>query len=714
MNLAKRIALVLVSAAIASCGLEKPIVYNQAGRVAEAGLQRANPPIKDLAEHNRDLREEAGEQVTTAPGRQGSGVVGEINVDKTLSKGNGAGPNAPKAPTSAVKLDFFGASLREVVAAFMDYLKQPFSFQDSFKDRKVNLYFDANATRDELIQLFEALLENYGVKLRYSSGIYYVGSLDDKGAPLQQPSPLGIGDAIGVFRLNFVDAKEFQTLAKQVVRFPDKISVLPGNVVVVMSTGTDVRAVRTLRDDLDIPVFAGKYVLIYAPRYLSAASVIALLDSGLALLSGVGGQGTTKQFEAKQIPETERITIVAANKTARDLVVQILNQSDVAGASYRRVFQYVLVTQSPADIVTGLNLLVKAVIKSPGEVNIVPDKVSNSLFVYASPEEYVEIRKLLSRMDYRPPAVYIDMIIAEVDLTNAMQYGVEYFLKGSGKWLASADQRLGFDVATTGGLAVGIISAANNFATLQLLGTQTSFTLLSSPKLVVRNGASAKILVGSEQPVIQTKVNTSVSVGNANTVIQPEYKKIGLEMEVTPYVSSTNDVRLVIKLKDTAITGQVLLAGDQYPILANRELSTDLVTADGRTVFLGGIRRQDVTDSSTRIPGPADLPGVGVAFRNKNMNNTGSELIILATATVILDQQGADIVTRAIVRAARESFRDLRELGQPANAAAAKTSATPTSDTPAASPAQPAKADAKASTTQPAAAGVPKSTPTTR
>jgi hypothetical protein len=165
--------------------------------------------------------------------------------------------------------------------------------------------------------------------------------------------------------------------------------------------------------------------------------------------------------------------------------------------------------------------------------------------------------------------------------------------------------------------------------------------------------------VGSEQPVIKTKVNTGVTVG-VNTVIEPEYKKIGLEMEVTPFVASTNEVRLVIKIKDTAITGNVLLAGDRYPILANRELNTDLVTSDGRTVFLGGIRRQDATDTSTRIPGPGDLPVAGAAFRNKQMDSTGSELIILATATVMLDQQGADLVTGAVLRASSKSMPDLR------------------------------------------------------
>lgn len=92
-----------------------------------------------------------------------------------------------------------------------------------------------------------------------------------------------------------------------------------------------------------------------------------------------------------------------------------------------------------------------------------------------TPDEFAEIRKLLMRMDYRPPSVQIDVTIAEVDLTNSMQYGVEWYLKSTGNWLADVTTNLG---AALPQLSAGVISPNNSYATLQLLGAETSFPAL--------------------------------------------------------------------------------------------------------------------------------------------------------------------------------------------------------------------------------------------
>lgn len=650
----------LLAAALAGCALMEPIQPNRAGSVARERLEARDPELSALEVHNREAREAQNEAVMQSPARAGSGLLGEVDVGRALSMAPAAA--GKQGPASRVTMTFSDVSLKDIVTVFMkDYLKQPFTFQESFKDRKANLYFDALATRQDLIRLFDTLLENYGVRLRYSGGVYLVGASDDKAGPQQQPSPLGIGDAVGVVRLNFVEARDFLNLARQVVKYPDKLSILPGNVLVVNSTSTDVRAVRALVEDIDVSAFSGKYILIYAPRHLSAASLLALLENAQGQLAGA--QTGSKQFETKQIPDSERLAIVAANPAARDLVLRLLAESDAPDANQRRVFQYSLGTQVALDILVNVNALLKSVVKSPAEVTVVADKVSNSLFIYASPQEYAEIAKLLARMDFRPPSVQIEMTIAEVNLSDSMQYGVELFLQRANSTQASFGSYFGAPLVESGtnrvlGGALNLVQGLNRYATLQLIGNETSFTLLSNPRLVVKNGATAKITVAQEQPVI--KARTQVNVSGGATTIEPEFKKVGLEMEVTPTVSSDNVVRMVIKLRDTTIVGTAVLGTDAYPILATRELSTDLVVADGRTIFLGGIRRQNINDKSNRLPGLSGLPGIGALFRDKRQETNGQELIILATPTVMLDQFGADTVTRALLRAATIEFRELR------------------------------------------------------
>ena len=653
-----RVLLLVTVFLLSGCSLFEPMVKLQAGKIADRVLDAGKSDLEGAAEHNREQRKGREGEIMSAPARPGAGLVGEMDVGK-VAAGTTAGGGTKKArKAQPVRLEFTDTSLKDIIVVFLqDYLKQPYSFEDSFKDKKANLYFNAEATPGDLIALFDTLLENYGVRLRYSGGVYLVGAVDEKAPPALGPSPIGIGDAVGVFRLNFIEASGFLQLAKQVAKKPDKVTSLPGNVVVVSSTSTDVRAVATLLADVDVPTFSNKKVLVYIPRYLSAASMAAVLEAYQTQLSGP--QTGSKQFEAKQILESEKVVIVAANAVARDLVLQFLAQTDVVNANQRRVYQYSLGTQLAVDLKVNLDLLIKASIKNQTEISVVPDKSSNSLFIYATPDEFAEIRKLLMRLDYRPPSVQIDVAIAEVNLSNNMQYGVEWYLKSTGNWLADVTTNLGIPSAA---MVASIIAPNNTYATLQLLGSETSFSLLSNPKIVVKNGATAKINVGKEQPVIKSK-NINNNSGGANTIIEPEYKKIGLELEVTPWVTQENEVRMIIKVRDTAIVDTVRLGGltgDEYPVLANREVITELVTGDGKTIFLGGIRKQDSGDSGDKLPGLGDMQFLGALFRNRKMVDAGQELIILATPTIMLDQQGADLITNAMLKAARREFNDPR------------------------------------------------------
>ena len=648
---------VLLLLFVSACGLTDPLIRNQAGRVAEQALEPGGEAGRELAQRNRQVRNELDVPVMAPPPRDGAGIIGEIDIGKTLNAERG-NASVGKGKRTRVKLDFADTSLKDIVVVFMhDYLKKPYSFQDSFKDRKVNLFFDANATREEVIQLFDTLLDSYGVRLRYSGGTYLIGVADDKAPQAYQPAPHGVGDAVGVFRPTFVEAKDLLQLAKQVIKQGDRLSLLPGNILVLNSTSTELRAVAALVRDVDVPAFANKQILIYVPRYLSAASLLAVLDSYQSQLTG--SQGGAKQFEAKQVPDSERVVIVAANAVARDLVVQFLDQTDVAAANQRRVFQYALGTQLAADVLPNLTSLLKSVLKNQAELSIVADKASNSLFIYASPEEFAEIRKLLARLDFRPPAIQVEVVIANVSLSSNMKLGVEWYLKSTGRWLSDVTTKLGVNTSFTSGLNLGIVGNNSTYAILQAIGSETTFSLLSSPKIVVKNGATAKISVGAEQPVIKQKTVNNASAGN-NTVVEPEYKKIGLDLEVTPFVTQNNEVRMILKLKDTSITGTTLLGADSYPILANREINTELVTGDNKTVFLGGIRKQQTSDTSEKIPGLSDVSYLGALFRTKNNVDEGTELIVFATPTIMLDQQGADLVTAAIISASKREFVDPR------------------------------------------------------
>jgi general secretion pathway protein D len=654
-------ALLMVFLTLAGCGNLRPTPYPATS--ARDLLERQPPKteLKGLREYNTRIRgdRDAVTSMVETPPRADSGVLSEIDLT--------AATNSPaanrKKPAAGVTLEFFEPeSLSTIIRVMLgDYLKVPYTIAAADEPKlaalKVKLFLQADGSRQELIEMFDAFLDAQGVKLRYTDGIYLV-TLDEK-ARRAQPSPDGIGDVSAMIRLNYIEAKDFLPVARQLLREPDRgIIVSSHNSVVVNAAATEVRGLKRLAQEIDIPYFAGKFVIIYAPKYLSSKGLTSVIEQYLEQIGSTAAR-PNKQFEVKEIAEQERLVIVAANKSARDIVMDFINRVDIAAQNRRQLFQYGLSTQKSAEIAVTVNAVLKQMIKGTADIQAIPDKESNSLMIFATPDEYAEVRKIIAKLDYRPPAVHINIDIVDVSLNDALQYGVQWFLTNSGAGaLADASVNLGQGIggaaAAAAGVNVGIIALnSNRFFTLQLLANLTDLVMLSNPSLIVKNGYTARLSATREEPVISSKVPTGTQSG-ATTVIssQVEYKKIGLEVEVTPIIGMDGDVKLTLVLKDSSIVDSKRIDNNDYPVLSTREVKTEVVVQDGGTIFLGGLRRTRNNRAVTKIPVLGDFPGlIGAPFRNNNESSEMSELVVMLTPVIMLDQQGADIISRALVNA---------------------------------------------------------------
>ncbi|MCP4507849.1 MAG: hypothetical protein GY826_15835, partial [Fuerstiella sp.] len=65
------------------------------------------------------------------------------------------------------------------------------------------------------------------------------------------------------------------------------------------------------------------------------------------------------------------------------------------------------------------------------EVVVVPEPVRNSLIISATPRYFEQIMELVEDLDDEPPQVMIQVILAEVDLNNFHEFGVEVGLQDS-------------------------------------------------------------------------------------------------------------------------------------------------------------------------------------------------------------------------------------------------------------------------------------------
>lgn len=595
-----------------------------------------------------------------------AGLLGDSMLSGDGAAKQSSAIESVKTPAKQVEFDFKDIDLRDLVALFFDeYLKKPYTILDDFKDKKVNFVFHGEVSHAELLKIFEVFLNYQGAAIKFNQGVYAITATTN--TTLTLPAAGGVGDTSGIFKLRYISAQEFHAAASLLLADKGMASakVLDDfNTVYVKASQAEVAAVKQLQQSLDVPYFTGKYLLVYGPSFLKVAAAKALIDKYEHTL-GSKTAHPKRRLEVDTVLEESRLVIVAADKEARDLVVQFLESVDKPGRSERQMFQYPLSSQVATEVLSTVEGLLKAATKNSEPIEVVADKLTNSLFFMATAEEFAEITKLLNKLDFPVPAVHIDCVVAEVNLDDTLGYGVEWYLDqvargtvNSGTLNMLSNAGAVATAATTGGLSLAAVGLNNNkYVTLNLLAANTNLKLLSNPHLLVKNGATASVSVGQNigVPASKTALSSASIVGAATTQTNYTREDVTLKLEITPKISMQGVIQLSVTLGEKTITTLSDVNGN--PIFSKRDFKTDLVIEDSQTVLLGGVIQRSKSNAIDKVPWLGDIPYLGTFFSNLNQEDITTELFMLITPRLVLDAEGAQLVSKALMDSSRKLLK---------------------------------------------------------
>lgn len=274
------------------------------------------------------------------------------------------------------------------------------------------------------------------------------------------------------------------------------------------------------------------------------------------------------------------------------------------------------------------------------------------LMVRATARVHEKIREYLDQLMVRSNLqVFIEATIAEVQLSNQYQQGIDWSVLRNG----IAGLRLAQSV--TGTSPAGVNSslfvadyASQRFtATLRLLDSFGTVRILSSPRISVLNNQTAILKVSDDRVYFTiTASTTTSSTGPAVTTFSttPQTVAIGFTMNVTPQISSTDAVILNLKPLITRIVGFV---NDPNPDLARvgvvsripevqaREMESMVRIGSGQIAVMGGLIQDSLSDVEDGVPGVNRLPGLGTLFTHRNRENRKTELVIFLRPIVVRD-----------------------------------------------------------------------------
>lgn len=315
---------------------------------------------------------------------------------------------------------------------------------------------------------------------------------------------------------------------------------------------------------------------------------------------------------------------------------------------------------------------------------VIGNREGGVLYVRATARQHERVREFLDQvMSNVRRQVLIEATIAEVQLNNAFQRGIDWSRVRSGSSGVSlqgfAAPALPTTAVDTSAFIISAANAARGFtATMRMLETFGDIKVLSSPKLSVLNNQIALLRVTRDIVYFTiTPSSTPVTIAggsNSNVTVQPPVQTTpnvaaeGFLMTVLPQISDADTI--VLNVRPT-IRRRVAFATDPNPVIPTatpnlipvfetRELDSVLRIQSGQIAVLGGLMQDQANQTEDTIPGLRDIPGLGDLLTQRRNQSLKTELVIFLRATIVRDPS-----IDGDYRAFRPNLPDENFLGRP-------------------------------------------------
>ncbi|HEY3303108.1 MAG TPA: hypothetical protein VGL70_06190 [Candidatus Binatia bacterium] len=211
---------------------------------------------------------------------------------------------------------------------------------------------------------------------------------NSSGAPAQ-PVPAGfVTQAVPV---NHRPAAEIKNLlAPLVTPGGSVLEQSGGKTLTIVDAPSNIKDIIEIKELIDAPAFAGARLEIFAPKKASAEELAAAMTELTRTYLFSVQPDEVAPVELIPLPRANQILVVARGESAWQQARPWLERIDAWSGSRRRIFVY------PVERNQAGELAEKLTSSKTNSPRIVLDPVSGSLVIYGTPEEFQELKKVLS------------------------------------------------------------------------------------------------------------------------------------------------------------------------------------------------------------------------------------------------------------------------------------------------------------------------------
>jgi len=480
------------------------------------------------------------------------------------------------------------------------------------------------------------------------------------------------------------------------------------NALIVTGPADSMPLIEALVNTLDQLPNASAEIKVFTIVNGDANNLATMLQDLFGQQTGAGNQNAFLQAQAQTAGDSslvalrfavdQRTNSIISSGSASDLAVveAILVRLDEGDIETRKTTVYRLRNAPALDVADAINQLLQGQrqvqdlapeTQSPfeqleREVIVVPEVVSNSLIVSATPRYFDEIQAVVEQLDARPPMVMIQVLIAEVSLNETDEFGVELGVQDS----LLFDRGIGVVGIPFNGAQLGNNADATSLATRDLLAGQALSNLsvgrvngqlgygglvlsagnesinvlvraledrgrmqvLSRPQVMTLDNQPAFVQVGARVPRISS--TTQNQQGTVNSVV---LENVGILLGVTPRTSPDGLVVMEINAEKSQLgpeaQGIPIFVDNNGNVIRSPQINittaqTTVSARSGQTVVFAGLITKTQTTARRGTPILSDIPVLGRLFRFDSEFEQRTELLIIMTPFIVNDEQDADYI----------------------------------------------------------------------
>lgn len=595
-----------------------------------------------------------------------------------------------------INLNLVGVEAGEAIKQILGQVLERTYVMEYEPSGPITLQTARKVDEETAIELLNIALSSVGAAISQRGDYFVIQRQADRGVTADveflQAGGISVGDKTRVIPINYVDAASIENLFKS---FPDQsinVSSDPNRNLLIINSDTvpldDLAQIASVfdRNWLKDMSFSATPVKFTAPE-----DIISDLNAIFAQQEGSPGQNMLRFLP---IPRLNAIVTITKNPEYLDVAETWIGRLDREhGKDTSKFFVIPIQHRDAAEIATLLSTAFQDMFNGPagatpasnnlepgtgaafvetspqmagpgqpfgssdagsnsanatGKIRISADTTNNSIIVYAVPDQLGMIEDIVERLDIAPDQIYLETTIAEVTLNNDLAYGLTWFFQ-------NGELSTGFSDIPTGAVSnrfpgfSALINGADARVALSAVSSITDVKILSSPSIMVLDNKTATLQVGDQVPIV---TQSSVSVGNSDAPIvnSVSLRDTGIILNVTPRVNEEGKVTLDIEQEVSNVV-PTISSGIDSPTIQQRRINTSVAVDSGKSIALGGLIRERVSDNTAKVPFLGSIPFLGKAlFQTTNDVKERTELLVLITPRVVRSQTESDDIIEDLAR----------------------------------------------------------------